>query len=464
VAVALLGGSTYLSFRYWKTETLTAARSQVLLAGGSTRSALEAELAVGARSRARELLARTVEETPISTARVFDRDGNILLSADPADEGGRLVGVWIPHASELPAEGLVRTNGGTQAVTAFLPMETPQPAILQLEFSVSGMLSAMDRGARLGMGLVIASALVLTIVVLALLEREVVAPIRDVEGMLRRMDPDDPDQPRDRGRSEVDRLQAGVAALVASEEAALRKVEESESELLAQEGLVQAGELATEMAHEFKRPLASIRTAVGLLEQEYVLEGSGQQVLGAVKGQLTHLAETMQDLFSLARPLESGQEAVPMSELLDDAVIELAGFPGAAKVEVVRDYPRELPAVECDPRRLEQAFLNVLVNAVEAMPQGGRLTIRCRAIGDRLVLAEFMDTGPGIPPEKAEEVVRPFYSTKPQGTGLGLPLVARVVDAHRGKMRIDSSPSGGARIRICLPRSLRMPAEEVSCL
>jgi signal transduction histidine kinase len=227
--------------------------------------------------------------------------------------------------------------------------------------------------------------------------------------------------------------------------------------LAAQEGLAQVGELAAEMAHEFKRPLASIQTAVSLLQQEYELDEGGREMLGAVHQQLDRLHETMQDLFSLAKPLVMEGEAVDLTDVLDEALAGLAGIAGIQQVEVDRAYGHERILVRGDARRLAQAFLNVLGNAVEAMPDGGHLTVSATLRPDASVEVSITDTGHGLDPEAVERALRPFYSTKPLGTGLGLPLVARIVSAHRGGLAIESRPKHGTTVRITL-RVVPQPA------
>jgi len=219
------------------------------------------------------------------------------------------------------------------------------------------------------------------------------------------------------------------------------------------EGLAQVGELAAEMAHEFKRPLASIRTAVSVLQQEYELDDGGRQVLTAVNGQLERLHETMQDLFSLAKPLVLEESSVELAEILDEALSELVGLPGIEGVEVHRAYAYGAIKVPGDGRRLRQAFLNIMANGVEAMSSldGGRLTVAMQALPGKQVEVAITDTGHGLEPHQVEQALKPFYSTKPRGTGLGLPLVARILAAHGGGLAIESRPRRGTTVRITLP-------------
>jgi signal transduction histidine kinase len=280
-----------------------------------------------------------------------------------------------------------------------------------------------------------------------MLEREVVAPLQEVEDLLAREG-----QPgTGSGTTELGRIQASVEDLLAREEEVERRFEEQENLLLAQAGFAQVGELAAEMAHEFKRPLASIVTALQLFDQEYELEGTSRVVMDEVNDQLSRLTGTMQDLFSLAKPVALDRERVDPRELMDDCLMEARSHPGAEAIRFVRNYAPDAPVLWAEERRLKQALTNVLVNAVEAMPEGGTITVSIQPMGDCGILFKIQDEGAGIPKEEVEKAFKPFYSTKPLGTGLGLPLVVRVVRSHRGKLGIESTPGEGTTVRICLP-------------
>ncbi|MEX0892556.1 MAG: HAMP domain-containing sensor histidine kinase [Gemmatimonadota bacterium] len=455
VAVAVLGVFTQVSFRYWKSEALAAAEQQALLAGHSARSLIQTALLQGRYEQAHRSLRRLVEDAPITHARVWTADGTILLSSHAEEEGTRLPGVWIPRRGDVPAEGSVHGGEDGDAVRAFFPVDGGAAALFEVGFSVATVRTAMDRGARLGLGLTAGSLLAITVILFTLFEREVVAPIERMHGLLSGVAVNAPEplpeRPPSRRTNEMGRLEASVAHLVEQEQAVRRLAQEQGRMLQEQQGLAEVGELAAEMAHEFKRPLASIRSALEVLEQEYVLEDRAQTLLGAVDGQLEKLSETMRDLFALAKPVELESRPVDVADVLDDALSQLAVLPAASNIQVERVYDRGAPPVEGDRRRLEQAFGNVLLNAVEAMAEEGGSLVLGTTHTNGMVVVEVTDTGPGIPPETVEKTLLPFYSTKPSGTGLGLPLVARIVAAHGGTLAIDGSRGQGTRVRIGLP-------------
>jgi signal transduction histidine kinase len=446
-AVILLGAATFFSFRTWRGEAIASVRAQSRVVAVSSASALEPALAFGQRDQARRQLRQLVSSPSVVAARVYDRTGLVLLSSDPVEEGRRRPGVWIPRAAELPAQGLDREIEDGRGLSVFLPLDTPAGAVYEIDFSVGPFIEALDRGATFGIGLLLASTLALGLILLAMLEREVVAPIRRVEGMLGQA-------PGENGageRGEIRALESSVARLIAAEEAAERRAEAQDRALAEKENLAQVGEMAAEMAHEFKRPLASIRTALEMLQAEYELDPQGQQVLEAVNTQLDHLTGTMKDLFALARPMGLEQPAsVRVSELLDAALFALTGYPGMESIDVIRDYAADLPVIRGDARRLEHAFQNLMANAIEAMAAGGTLTLRARRSADGGVDVDVCDTGAGMPEETVEYALKPFYSTKPHGTGLGLPLVMRVVSSHKGSLRIESKPGSGTTVHVHL--------------
>jgi signal transduction histidine kinase len=435
----VLGIATYLSFQYWEAEALTASEQQALLAANATRATLESAFRLGRDATVRRHLLELQDQAPISGARVYGPGGVILYSATPGEEGTGRTSVWIPDAAGLPRAGVVHHDPDGNTVRVFLPMASGGVSLLEVDFSVAPLKSAMRRGARLGLGLVFGSVLALGLIVGAMLEREVVTPLHRVEDALAARTGEAGD-----GQDEVRGIERSLERLLEHER-------EVQAQIAAREGLAEVGELASEMAHEFKRPLASIRSALDVLQQEYRLDGSGREVMAAVNEQLSLLTDTMQDLFSLARPVVLEQERAQVREILDDALVEFAGQPDAGRIQVVRDYAPDLPPILADQRRLRQAFANLMMNALEAMPDGGTLTLGTRRTDRHAIAVTVRDTGVGLDAREIERAFRPFYSTKPLGTGLGLPLVARVVMAHRGHICVDSHLGAGTTITLFLP-------------
>lgn len=447
-SVVLVGIATTLSFRYWEEEALRTAEQQALLAALHTRSTLESAIRVGSEGALRRHLLELVEEGAVEVARVYDGRGRVVYSSQPVEEGQPRSAIWVPEPGSLPRDGVTHPDTESGTIQVFVPMEAPGVTLMEVVSSVAPIQAAMRRGATLGVALAVGSVLALAVILGAMLEKEVLTPLGRVEQTLATQT----GRPEQRGRDEVRQIEASLEDLLARERA-------SQQEAALREGFAQVGELAAEMAHEFKRPLTSIRSALDMLEQEYRLDPNGRAVMTAVNQQLALLGETMQDLFSLARPVEIQGENIQLREVLDDALLEFAGYPGADRIELVRNYAK-LPPVKGDPRRLRQVFANLMVNALEVMPAGGTLTVSTGITQDGYNQVTIGDTGPGIPEKELERIFLPFYSTKPQGTGLGLPLVARIVAAHQGRAWVDSAPGRGTSVHVEIPPAAPEGGEE----
>ena len=177
-AMVLLGAASYLSFRYWKEEALQAAGQQALLGAASARAAVESAMVFGRPEQARGHLKRLQASGNVRRVRVYGADGTILFAPDAGEEGTRLVGVWLPSPTEIPDTGLVEATPDGEAVRAFLPVRTPHVAIIEVEFSVGPLKAAIDRGARLGMVLLIGALLAFV----AILLDQILSALSDADG------------------------------------------------------------------------------------------------------------------------------------------------------------------------------------------------------------------------------------------------------------------------------------------
>jgi signal transduction histidine kinase len=175
------------------------------------------------------------------------------------------------------------------------------------------------------------------------------------------------------------------------------------------------------------------------------------------------LDRTVRDLLTFARPGKPDVGPCELHQVLDWVLLLLAEDPEAKRVRVVRSYLPGLPRVNADAKQLGQVFLNLVLNAIQAMPHGGQISLRtglreaeggegegARGHGD-MVEVVVADTGPGIPPHLLDEIFKPFITTKHRGTGLGLAVSRRIVEDHGGRIAAESQPGHGATFRVCLP-------------
>jgi len=244
-----------------------------------------------------------------------------------------------------------------------------------------------------------------------------------------------------------------------AEELALAQGElkHAQAQLVEHERLVALGELSAIVAHEVRNPLGAIFNAVATLRRFLEPTAPSHTLVTIVAEEANRLNRIVDDLLDFARPTAPLFQPVPLEQLLQDAVRTATS--GESRVHVEWALEPDVPPIPVDERMMRQAFLNLALNAVQAMPQGGTLRIRaCRCPEPPGALVEFSDTGFGIPPELRERLFKPFFTTKATGTGLGLANVKRTLDAHSGRIDIDSPPGGGTTFRLVLPLAVEPAA------
>jgi len=220
------------------------------------------------------------------------------------------------------------------------------------------------------------------------------------------------------------------------------------------------------LAHEIRNPLSTIRLNMELLAEDFAADDPesptrnrdrrARAKIDLVRQECDRLQKLLGDFLDFARQesltLEPGSLNTEIEQLLDF----FAPRAREAGVEIVRYLDPELPAVRLDRETFRSAVLNLLINAVQAMEDGGQLVVRTRAAGLGVML-ELIDTGPGMDAETLAKAFQAFYTTKQGGSGLGLPTARKIVEAHGGTIDIETAPGRGTKLTIWLPAPPRLP-------
>ncbi len=247
---------------------------------------------------------------------------------------------------------------------------------------------------------------------------------------------------------------------IAIEKARLyERIVDVEEQLRQNERLSALGLLAAEVAHEIRNPLTVMKMLFHSLDLKFPPGDPRTQDNKIMGEKMDHLNRVVEQVLDFARSTEPRLAPVNVNQLLDDLSLLTRHKLRQQRVEVVRELAPQLPAVLGDATQLEQAFLNLTLNAVEAMPEGGRLTITTRALRQPRtrkepthVRIEFTDTGAGMTEEQQQRAFSSLLATtKAKGTGLGLAIVARVIETHRGEVKVKSELGKGTAFTITLP-------------
>ncbi len=244
----------------------------------------------------------------------------------------------------------------------------------------------------------------------------------------------------------------GMAAIFYTQHRHLAEVRTLEAEMERRERLSTLGNMAAAVAHEIRNPLNAVSMGLQRLRVEFQPAEAEEYrgLLDLVQGEVRRLNAIVEDFLSLARPLSLKPEPIQVPALLDEVLLLADGEARASGITIERAIPTELPPLDADRDRIKQVLLNLVLNALQAMPGGGTLTLGASASSGTLTLC-VTDTGGGIPPEVHPRLFEPYVTTKAKGLGLGLAIARRIVEAHGGRIEAENPPEGGSRFRVTLP-------------
>jgi len=231
----------------------------------------------------------------------------------------------------------------------------------------------------------------------------------------------------------------------------IMRIEESQSALIQAEKLATAGRMTASMAHEINNPLQAVQNCLHLAAREDLPTEMRQKYYEMTQSELERLMATVQRMLDFYRP-NAEREKVNVVDMIDNVLGLLTTQLQTRGIRVTTAWPAKVSFVEAVGSQLQQVFMNIILNAFDAMPAGGDLMI---SVQQRLgiVVIEFQDDGPGVPPELQESIFEPFISTKAKGTGLGLSVSYGIIVSHGGNLEFVPGRTPGACFRVSLPES-----------
>lgn len=228
------------------------------------------------------------------------------------------------------------------------------------------------------------------------------------------------------------------------------ELEVKNRELARKNRLADLGQMASHVAHEVRNNLVPVRLYLSLLRRRIADDHGSLDVLGKVEAGFFALENAVGDLLGFASDRDPQLSNIQLKSLVDEVCASISPQLAAQQIDVCVDVsPHARLTADCG--MLKRALLNLALNAVDAMPQGGRLTITSH-VGSHGVEIEVADTGPGLSDEARRRAFEPFFTTKPTGTGLGLAIVYRIAEVHFGNVVVTNCPEGGAAFTLRLPQ------------
>jgi signal transduction histidine kinase len=245
----------------------------------------------------------------------------------------------------------------------------------------------------------------------------------------------------------------GMAAILHNQHSHMQEVKALEIEVLHRERLSALGNLAATVAHEIRNPLNAISMGLQRLKVEFQPTDDQEQysrVTELMLGEVHRLNSIVEQFLSLARPLEIKPEALRVQDVLNDLATLVEGEAHQSKVQIRVVALPTLPPLKADREYLRQTLLNLILNGLQAMPEGGTLTLKANTSNGNFLIS-VTDTGIGIAPENRMRIFDPYFTTKPKGSGLGLAIARRIIEVHGGTITVFSDADQGCCFQICLP-------------
>ena len=254
-------------------------------------------------------------------------------------------------------------------------------------------------------------------------------------------------------RDEAARYQKVAEQLAEANE----NLKRAEGEVRRSERLAALGQLTAGLAHELRNPMGTMKTSAEMLARTVDKENSiAREMAGYITVEVDRTNSLITRFLDFARPQHLKMEKGDLAAMLDRAIdlFEREKSRAAAGVTVFKNYSPDIPPVGFDAELMERVFYNLVMNAAQASPSGGVVTVKTRRVQDKdedKIEVAVIDRGSGIEPKDLESIFNPFFTTKPEGVGLGLAIVSKIVDEHGGKMTVESSVGEGSVFRVFLP-------------
>jgi two-component system sensor histidine kinase PilS (NtrC family) len=230
----------------------------------------------------------------------------------------------------------------------------------------------------------------------------------------------------------------------------LTQLKRLETEMKQKEKWAAIGELSSNIAHEIRNPLASLKGSIEMLKEDSVSKNYKKRLMEIALNEMERLDRIITDFLTYSRPTPPEFKRFELHGMLDET-IELLKNVEQNNISINKKYTGRLE-VDADPQKMRQVFWNLGINSIEAMPEGGELIISTRNM-DRYVEIIFKDFGAGIDEKNIEKIFYPFFTTKENGTGLGLAIAYRIIEEHNGRINVNSSPGVGTTFEIILPKT-----------
>ena len=470
ISLLVCGIFMYARFnvRHQQSQLIDTARESAELLLHTVESSIYNTMHLGNVQDVGTILSMVGQHNQLVGVRIFHPHGVILRSSN-ASEVGKVVsmndyvlyqkpknyGIYIlpPYGEVL---SMVKPIYNDPACHTCHGSKAKIIGILNINYSLKRTKAQMLEASNIFIASSIAITVFLAITILLILHYFVKKPLDRLMNNMSRVEKGDLNVRIDYNRKdEIGRLIDSFNSMVDKLDVAKTELEQLHFQQLERaDRLASIGEMAAGIAHEIKNPLAGISAAVTIIRDDISTEDPRSMILGEVLQQVQRLGKTVNDLLFFGKPSLPELSCIDINYILDSTCKFASQHRSVVNIEKRMNLAPDLPTVYADGKQMQQVFLNLILNAFQAMSGGGTLTITTGRVirqGREYVFIDVADTGPGIPPQILEKIFTPFFTTKAQGTGLGLPICCKLIKLHNGDIRVSSDDRNGTVFTIELP-------------
>jgi len=470
ITLLVAGIFTYAFFnvRHQQDMLIDTARENTELLLHTVESSIFNSMHLGNVQDVGSILSMVGQHNQLVGVRIFHPQGVILRSSIP-NEVGRAVSendynLYLSHNNyskfELAPHGevlaMVKTIYNETACHPCHGTKTRVIGILDINYSLRRTNMQILDASRIFIMSSVAITTFLAIAISFILLKFVKKPLDNMIETMSKVENGDFDVRIDyKGKDEIGRLIVSFNSMVDRLDVAKKDLELLHFQQLEQaDRLASIGEMAAGIAHEIRNPLAGISAAVSIIKDDMTHDDPRETILGEVLHQVQRLDKTVNDLLFFGKPSLPEFNYVDINAVITTTLSFASQHRGGGNIEKRLLLEHDLPPVYADDKQMQQVFLNIILNAFQAMSDGGVLKITTERLcrdGGEFVKIDISDTGPGIPLLILEKIFTPFYTTKAQGTGLGLPICRKLVHLHNGDISVTSGYDKGTVFTVELP-------------
>ena len=451
---------TFLNLKKEQSQLISSARESTEILLNTIEGSIYNSMRIGNTEDTQVILEMVGRSHKLMAVRIFHPHGIVLKSSLPAEVGKAVDNDDYQLFINNQKEGIFTGGPQGEVLKMLKPIYNDQPChtchgfktkiigVLNVNYSLVETRKRMIEATQLFIISTIAIILFLSGAISLVMLKFVRKPLNlIVENMAKVEKGDLSIRMNSTGQDEVGRLITSFNSMVDRLDTAKKELDQLHFQQMERaDRLASVGEMAAGIAHEIKNPLTGIAAAITIIRDDFPSSDPRMEIINEILEQIKRLDKTVNDLLFFGKPTLPEPSCVGINTILKKTLMFASQHRGGKNVEKRLELSDNLPLVYVDSKQIQQVFLNLILNALQAMRDGGILTVTSaltEKAGEQWVRVSVADTGPGIPLPILEKIFTPFFTTKAQGTGLGLAICHKLVDQHGGNMFVDSEDGKG---------------------